>query len=298
MNFKKSIVLYDAQTDGIGRCRLLGHNKEVTFELLFIGNELLTGKVLNTNSQWLARHITSLGGTCRRMTVVGDDLEEISGTIKEILKRSPKFLITSGGLGPTYDDMTLEGVAKALGRPIEINEEALSWVNKRYEDLLRRGLIKPSVASVRAKMAKLPLGSRPLRNPVGTAPGVLIEAGATKIICLPGVPEEMEAIFEETVKEEISKELSGLAFVESGFVVKGLGESFMAPIIEEAMRIYAPYVYIKSHPKHGTPELTVEFTITSRGADGEVLRQKNEEACRYLKGRFEELGGKILPLEG
>ncbi len=275
----------------------MGPNEVITFELLFIGNELLTGKVLNTNSQWLARRIASLGGICRRMTVVGDDLEEISMAIEEILRRSPKFLITSGGLGPTYDDMTLEGVAKALGRPIEVNEEALSWVNQRYEDLLRRGMIKkPSAASIRAKMATLPLGSRPLRNPGGTAPGVLIEAGATKIICLPGVPEEMEAIFQGSVEAEISKELRGISFLESGFIVKGLGESFMAPIIEEAMRMYAPYVYIKSHPKHGMPELTVEFTITSRGTDEEVLRRKNEEACRYLRGRFEELGGRVLPL--
>ncbi|MEM2082726.1 MAG: molybdopterin-binding protein [Candidatus Bathyarchaeia archaeon] len=274
-------------------------NEEITFELLFIGNELLTGKVLNTNSQWLARRITSLGGTCRRMTVVGDDLGEISEAIGEILRRSPKFLITSGGLGPTYDDMTLEGVAKALGRPMRVDGEALSWVNQRYEDLLRRGVIKkPSAAGVRAKMATLPLGSRPLRNPIGTAPGVLIEAGATRIICLPGVPEEMEAIFKDSIESEILRELRGLAFVESGFIVKGLGESFMAPIIEEAMRIYAPYVYIKSHPKQGAPEPIVEFSITSRGAEGEALKRKNEEASRYLREKLEGLGGEILPLEG
>jgi len=273
--------------------------EEVTFELLFIGNELLIGKVLNTNSQWLARYITSLGGTVTRMTVVRDDLLEISGAIKEVLSRSPRFLITSGGLGPTYDDMTLEGLSKALDRPLRVDEEALSWVNQRYEDLLGRGLIKkPSTGSTRAKMATLPLGSKPLRNPVGTAPGVLVDVGATKIICLPGVPKEMEAIFEESVKEEVCKDLKGLVFIESGFVVKGLGESFMAPIIEEAMRRYAPYVYVKSHPKHGMPELTVEFSITSHGSDGEALRRKNEEACRYLRERFAELGGSILPLGG
>jgi molybdenum cofactor synthesis domain-containing protein len=272
---------------------------KVVFELLFIGNELLTGKVLNTNSQWLARSITSMGGVCRRMTVIGDDVEEISRAIREILERSPRFLITSGGLGPTYDDVTLEGVARALGRPMRVDEEALSWVNRRYEDLLRRGSIKkPSGASSRAKMATLPMGSKPLQNPVGTAPGVLIEAGETRIICLPGVPEEMEAIFEGSVKGEISKELEGLTFVESGFIVEGLGESFMAPIIEEAMGIYAPYVYIKSHPKRTVPEPVVEFTITSSGSDGEILKRKNEEACRYLKRRLEELGGRILPLEG
>lgn len=277
----------------------MGPNEGVTFELLFIGNELLIGKVLNTNSQWLARRITSLGGTVRRMTVVGDDLGEISGAIREILARSPKFLITSGGLGPTYDDMTLEGVAKALGRPMGLDEEALSWVSRRYEELLGMGVIKrPPAAGIREKMATLPLGSRPLRNPIGTAPGVLIEAGATRIICLPGVPEEMRAIFEGSVEGEISKELRGLAFVESGFIVKGLGESFMAPIIEEAMRIYAPYVYIKSHPKRGMPEPLVEFSITSCGANEEVLKRKNEEACRYLKGRLEGLGGEVLPLEG
>ena len=90
-------------------------------ELICIGNELLIGKTLNTNAHWLAKRITSLGLKVRRITTVEDSLEEISSAIKEALLRKPRFIITTGGLGPTFDDKTLEGIAKALNLELKVN---------------------------------------------------------------------------------------------------------------------------------------------------------------------------------
>ena len=107
-------------------------------EIICVGNELLIGKTLNTNAKWLAKRITTLGLTTRRITIVDDDIDEISSTIKEAIQRKPAFLITTGGLGPTFDDKTLEGLAKALERKIEINQEALKMVKEKQERELRR----------------------------------------------------------------------------------------------------------------------------------------------------------------
>ena len=102
-------------------------------EIICVGNELLIGKTLNTNAQWLSKHATTLGITVKRITVVADDINEIANAIREALKRKPQFVITTGGLGPTFDDKTLEGITKALNRKLEVNEKALKMVKEKYE---------------------------------------------------------------------------------------------------------------------------------------------------------------------
>ena len=169
-------------------------------EILSIGNELLMGKILNTNARWLARRCTSLGLEVRRITVVGDDEKEICSAVKEALSRRPRFIITTGGLGPTLDDKTIESIAKCLDLELKVDEEALSMVREAYKRLVEEGRLDSSeLTPQRVKMARMPEGARPLPNPVGTAPGMLLEVDGTTIISLPGVPAEMEAIFEESV---------------------------------------------------------------------------------------------------
>src|SRR5512136_2345448 len=103
-------------------------------EIICVGNELLIGKTLNTNASWMAKRSTSLGVMVKRITVVGDDVEEIGVVVAEALKRKPQFVITTGGLGPTFDDKTLEGIAKALNRGLSVNAEALEMVKARYRE--------------------------------------------------------------------------------------------------------------------------------------------------------------------
>ena len=102
-------------------------------EIICVGNELLIGKIVNTNAHWLAKRATSLGMTVKRVTAVSDDVAEIATVVRESLKRKPKLIITTGGLGPTFDDRTLEGIAKALNRELEVNQKALGMVRKKYE---------------------------------------------------------------------------------------------------------------------------------------------------------------------
>ncbi|MEM2876373.1 MAG: molybdopterin-binding protein, partial [Candidatus Bathyarchaeia archaeon] len=94
----------------------------MSVELISVGNELLIGKIVNTNANWLAKRVTTLGLRVKRITTVGDDVNEIATVLQESLSRKPRFIVVTGGLGPTFDDMTLEGVAKALGCELKLND--------------------------------------------------------------------------------------------------------------------------------------------------------------------------------
>ncbi|MFP3951438.1 MAG: nicotinamide mononucleotide deamidase-related protein [Candidatus Bathyarchaeia archaeon] len=251
-------------------------------EIVCIGNELLIGKTVNTNATWLANRITCLGGEVKTIITVGDELEEIRRGLDYALNRKPDLIITTGGLGPTFDDKTLEGVAYAMGRPLEINQDALNMVRRKYEAYYKEGRMeKVEITAARRKMAILPSGSKPLYNPVGTAPGVALESNKTRIVILPGVPAEMKAIFDESVAPLI-RERGEKRFYEREIHVDGIMESTIAPLIDEVMR-ESPGVYIKSHPKgeERKPHLDIHF---STNADNEEEAEKKlESAIKKLR---------------
>ena len=167
---------------------------ENQMEIICIGNELLIGKTLNTNENWLAKRATSLGIVVKRMSTVGDEIHEIAKVICEALKRKPRFLIMTGGLGPTYDDKTLEGVAESLNQRLVVSERAFQMVKKKYEAYFREGRMeKVELTPSRVKMATIPEKAKPILNPVGTAPGIKLDVNRSIIIVLPGVPSEMKA---------------------------------------------------------------------------------------------------------
>jgi molybdenum cofactor synthesis domain-containing protein len=262
-------------------------------EIICVGNELLIGKIVNTNAHWLAKRATSLGMTVKRVTAVSDDVAEIATVVRESLKRKPKLIITTGGLGPTFDDMTLEGIAKALNRELEVNQKALGMVRKKYETYAKEGKIEEvELTPPRVKMAKLPEGSKPLPNPVGTAPGVETEVGGTFLIALPGVPSEMDAIFEESVAPLIKKEAGVTVFFERSIFADGIMESALAPLIDEVMHDNS-CVYIKSHPKgqEKKPHLEVHFSTTTK--NHETARKCVDVAVAQLSQLIEENGGTI-----
>ena len=152
-------------------------------EILCVGNELLIGKTLNTNAQWIAKQVTSLGLTVKRVTVVADDVNEIANAIREAFDRKPQFAITTGGLGPTFDDKTLEGIAEAMNGKLTVNTKALKMVREKYETYARgRRTEKVELTQARVKMATLPEKAKPITNPVGTAPGVQVNWGQTILI--------------------------------------------------------------------------------------------------------------------
>ncbi len=262
-------------------------------EIICIGNELLIGKTLNTNAKWLAKRATTFGITVKRITAVGDDVIEIAIAVHEALKRKPKFIITTGGLGPTFDDKTLEGIAKALNRKLEVNKKALEMIREKYETYFREGKMeRVELTPPRVKMATLPERAEPLPNPVGTAPGVIIEMEVTFLIALPGVPAEMEAIFEEFVAPLLKKEAGELTFFETSIYADGIMESALAPLIDKAMHDN-PHVYIKSHPKgeERKPHIEIHFSTTAKNS--KIARDRLGKAMVQLSELAHENGGKI-----
>ncbi|MFW9780704.1 MAG: molybdopterin-binding protein [Candidatus Heimdallarchaeota archaeon] len=257
-------------------------------EFLIIGNELLIGKTLDSNSNWMAKRISRYGHQLKRITTIGDNLEEISTTLREILNRNPEILIITGGLGPTHDDMTLEGIALGLNRKLELNKHALDSIKKAYTHAFKRGILKlEGMTKERKKMANLPQGSTPLPNTVGTAPGVKISEENTIIFLLPGVPTEMKSMFRNIINP-ILKEKKG-KFIEKGFYFSGIGESQIAPYVSELEDKY-PQLWIKTHPKLGLSVL-VEISITAFNVeDGVELADKVLNEIREI---ILKLGGVI-----
>jgi molybdenum cofactor synthesis domain-containing protein len=244
-------------------------------ELICIGNELLIGKILNKNGYWLSKQITKLGGKVVKETIVKDDLNEISLAIKDALKRNPDFIITSGGLGSTPDDLTLKGIAKALKKPLKLNKKALAFLKEKYLKLSDGEKIKLNKA--RLKMATLPEDAIPLRNPVGTAPAILINHGKTSLICLPGVPKELKAIFKKEISKLILEKSKGEKFYEESIITRGIIESEISSLIKKLKQKH-PEVYLKSHPKGGksVSESILElhfstFSIKKEEAEEKIL---------------------------
>ena len=266
-------------------------------ELLCIGNELLIGKTLNTNAQWLAKRITSLGLAVSRITVVADNINEISSAIQEAIQRSPVFLLTTGGLGPTFDDKTLEGLAAALGQKTEINQEALKLVKEKYLSYAEEGKMEAAqLTPHRVKMAKLPKGAKPLSNPVGSAPAVSIMYRDVVIISLPGVPSEMKSIFDDSVAPMIKQSAHGMTFFETSIISKNVMESEMAPIIDVVMKDN-PHVYIKSHPKGTETAPFIEFHFSTTDKDTSVAENHVNKALKQLKEAIKAKGGTIKPMK-
>jgi nicotinamide-nucleotide amidase len=271
----------------------------VKVEIICVGNELLIGKTLNTNAQWLAQRATALGVVVQRMTVVGDEVKEIASAVRESLKRKPRFIVTTGGLGPTFDDKTLEGIAKGLRRRLEVNDKALEMVRRKYEALLSEGRIeKVELTPARIKMATLPENTKPLRNSVGTAPGILANVDGTFLIALPGVPPEMEAIFEDSVVPMLKKEAGKSAFFEAGIYVNCIMESTLAPLIDEVMHDN-PHVYIKSHVYTRSPPQVegkkshIELHFSTMAEDSRTARDRLDKAMAHLSELVQKNGGRV-----
>ncbi|MFX1363557.1 MAG: competence/damage-inducible protein A [Promethearchaeota archaeon] len=260
----------------------------MNIELLMIGNEILIGKTQDTNSNWMAKRITKYGHHVKRITTIGDDLEIISTTIQQILLRNPDLIITSGGIGPTFDDMTLQGIANGLNRNLEMDHRAYETIKKTYERAHKKGLLQiKEMTKEREKMAYLPKGSIPLTNTVGTAPGVKIIEKNTLIFILPGVPVEMKAMFRNIILS-ILKEKQG-NFIEKGFLFSGIGESQIAAYTNELEKKY-PQLWIKTHPKIG---LSVEVEVSITAFNVENGEELIDEVLDQIKKIIIKLNGKI-----
>jgi len=263
----------------------------INAEIITSGRELLIGKTINTNASWIAKQLTEIGVEVRRISVMGDTVTDISQAVKESLERTPGIIITTGGLGSTYDDVTTEGIASALSLPLELNNMALEQIRARYDSM---GF---EMTPYREKMAMMPIGASPLTNDAGSAPGIFVEYRGTLIFCLPGVPKEMMAMFTSRVLNIIKGRAPHSVFRERSFDIEGISESSLAPLIESWAKLH-PDIYIKSHPagEEGIPIITVHLTTTGKdicGIEDSLLKAEESFSEAVLHLRAESRGKNI-----
>jgi len=254
-------------------------------EIIAIGNELLLGVVLDTNTNWLCKQIAGRGGKVRRATLVPDELSAIVRAIQVALAEKPDLIFTTGGLGPTPDDMTLQAVAEAVNKKLEPNQKAHEMIARRYKELFEAGLVdSPQMSESRQKMALLPVGAVPLENRVGTAPGVLIEHQRSKIVCLPGVPAELKDIFNNSLQPLLKEIFGEVFYLEKELVLDLKDESMLAPILKEISQKW-PAVYIKSRPQ-GFEEAAKILITCSMSGPKEAVEQAINTVLEELKRRL------------
>ena len=186
-------------------------------EILAVGTELLMGQIANTNAQYLSRRLNDLGINVYYHSVVGDNPKRLKESLKLALQRSD-VVITTGGLGPTQDDLTKETIAEAMGRKLVMHEETYLGIKAFFEKLNRK------MVENNAKQAMLPEDSIIIPNPNGTAPGCIIENDGKTIVMFPGPPKEMNPMFEETVFPYFEKK-TGQVIESRMLKIFGIGES-------------------------------------------------------------------------
>lgn len=192
-------------------------------EIIGIGTELLLGQIVNTNAAWIGQRLADVGWDSLRQTAVGDNEDRIASAIREALERADGVILT-GGLGPTQDDVTRESVAAVAGVRLIRHPEIEQWLRDRFS---RFGGAR--MAQINLRQADIPEGARVIDNPVGTAPGLLIEVGGKPVYAVPGVPREMERMLEDVVLPDLAARAGhGRTIVSRTLRTAGLGESALA----------------------------------------------------------------------
>jgi molybdenum cofactor synthesis domain-containing protein len=235
-----------------------------TASILTIGNELVSGDVPNTNAPWLARRLAPLGVEVRLTAALPDEIDTVAEFVRAEAARVD-FLLVTGGLGGTPDDLTREALAAAFGVPQEEVPEVAA-------DLRARFARNPEYA---ARWALLPRGSRPLANPLGGAPGFAIQ----NVYVMPGLPSEMEAMF-ASVEEEFRRGSP----IQAWRRVYHTYESVIAATLAETVERW-PGILVGSYPSFSSEGSTVEVVLKSSDADALAA------ASSWLASAIEESGG-------
>jgi molybdenum cofactor synthesis domain-containing protein len=259
-------------------------------EIVSAGNEVLIGDVLDTNTNWLCTRVTSLGGLVRRTVMLRDDVAAIAAEILSALERRPALVFTVGGLGPTSDDRTLEGVALGLSVELRLHPEAERLVTEKYAELHAKGYVPfAEMNESRRKMARLPAGAAPLVNPIGGAPAVLFERDGTSIVSLPGVPGELEAIVERSLDGLFARIFGSAHYEERSLVVELQDESAIAEILRRAEERF-PEIYVKSRAKVLGSTRVIRITLSARGADEAAVERLLAPAAKRLLAQIAAAG--------
>ena len=199
-----------------------------TAELIAVGTELLLGNIANTNAQVLSQSLSALGVNVFWHTVVGDNPKRLKEAL-DIARRRADVIITTGGLGPTYDDLTKQTICESFGKPLVLHPDILEDIRAFYESALHVPMPENNT-----QQAELPEGCVIFDNPVGTAPGCGFEAEGVHVLMLPGPPHEMETMLRRHV-EPYLRRLSHEVIVSRDIMTFGMGESSVDELLHEKM---------------------------------------------------------------
>jgi nicotinamide-nucleotide amidase len=207
-----------------------------------IGTELLLGEIVDSNAAHIARQLAAIGVDHYYNTTVGDNEQRIVGVLRQSLARSD-VVITTGGLGPTVDDVTRKAVARVSERELVFSSELLAQIDAFFR---RRGY---TMTENNRRQAFIPEGAIAVENPVGTAPAFIVELDEKAIICLPGVPHEMERLLSERVLPYLQRKMGQAAVILSRWVhTVAIGESVVDQAISDLMHSDNPTVGTRAHP--------------------------------------------------
>jgi molybdenum cofactor synthesis domain-containing protein len=262
----------------------------VTVEIITIGNEVLLGLVQDTNSNYLCRVVRGMGGRVRHIAVVRDEVEAIAEEIKASIRRRADLVFTCGGLGPTDDDLTLAGVAEAVGVKIAIDTAAREFVERRYRELANDGHVaSTNMNESRIKMARLPEGASMIENSIGAAPGAVIETHGAKIVSLPGVPAELKGIIEGSLQHFLAGVFGQGSYRERELIVACNDESKLAPVLRKVSGLHSN-VYIKSRASRFGRDIMFRIMLSASGANSAEADSRIRQAADDLTLALKEAG--------
>lgn len=238
-------------------------------EIVAIGTEILLGEITDTNSVFMARELRDIGVNVYYMTTVGDNLQRISDAIDLALSRAD-IVITCGGLGPTVDDMTRQGVANATHRNLVFDASLFDMIQERFRSF------GSTMTENNRQQAYLPENAKIIENPVGTAPSFIVESERGVVISLPGVPREMKYLFNSAVLPYLLESYSLGTIVARVLKTAGIGESSLDDMIGKDLLIQSnPTIGLAAH--HGSVDVRITAKADSKAvAEGMIDRMQAE----------------------
>jgi molybdenum cofactor synthesis domain-containing protein len=252
-------------------------------ELYTIGTELVLGRIQDTNSFWIAQQIVQLGGNLRRVTMLMDDMDDIIRGITDGIQRGVDIIITTGGLGPTPDDMTVEAMARLVGTRLTLHEPTLEIFMKR-RGMTDRSQVTPNML----KMAMVPEGAEIHWNTAGWAPCLHLKKDGASIFVLPGPPKEMETLFIQYIAPYISSICQTKTAAIR--VMVNMYESEVSPLMQAVMDRF-PTTYMKAYVAlRQSADQDLPIDIVTTGEDINSARYLLQEAVDYFTQLVQEHG--------
>lgn len=251
-------------------------------EILSIGTELLIGQVVNTNATWLARQLASLGIDVHRVVTVGDNMERLMEALDTALGRAD-LVVCTGGLGPTADDITIEAVARLLGEPLEERSEALAHIEGMFASRNR------GMTDLDRKQALFPPSAELIPNPSGTAFGICVQRGRSRLMAFPGVPAELETMWAAWAAPRLA-EAAGGTIHSTLLKFSGCTEAELAELVRDLLEGANPTVapYANSGEVHLRITAKAATAQEAREMLAPVERAILERTWRYYFGRDDE----------